>query len=41
MLLGRLHELGEESFRDGGHLEEIREEAVDASIALLSPWLKA
>jgi AcrR family transcriptional regulator len=40
MLLGGLHELTEVTFRDGGHLEGITEEAVDASIALLWPRSK-
>jgi AcrR family transcriptional regulator len=37
MLLGGLHELTEVTFRDGGRLDDITEEAVDASLALLAP----
>jgi len=37
MLLGGLHELTEVTFRDGACIDDITEEAVDASLALLTP----
>jgi hypothetical protein len=37
MLLGGLRELAAITVEEGGHMSDITEEAVDASIALLTP----
>jgi AcrR family transcriptional regulator len=37
MLLGGLHQLTDVAFQDGGRLDDITEEAVNASITLLAP----
>jgi hypothetical protein len=37
MLLGGFHQLAGVTIQDGGRLDDITEEAVDSSIALLTP----